>query len=439
MRVRVGLVCTVLLGCAAIADAQVPASAAGMGSVSGHVTCGDTQKPARFATVMLLAVPTSITPAFDPNAKADPAAMAAMMKATMSGINIVQTQTGVDGSFVAPNVAPGDYYVFASVPGYVQPLNQVQAAQNAGVDLSKPIPGITMVHVAADHAASGDVTVERGAAVSGKVLWDDGSPVPRAIVTVQVSTTGTDGAPVTAKPKDLPPQFGMLSMAGGFSGGGGSGIVATSDDLGQYRIAGLAPGSYAVKVTLQVHSNFSMQAGAMNLNSIIADKPLVLYAPAALHRADAKALTLKRGDEQTDEDVTINLAGMHTVSGRVSSAEDHHGINSAMVELTDASDKDVLRGAGVDASGGFSVTFVPPGTYNVTVTDAEDTQPANKQGAGKQPTGIIKFTSPETVRSYEDGKQSVIVTDSDVVGLNIDLTPSKTVKKGMDLNDLMKQ
>jgi hypothetical protein len=52
---------------------------------------------------------------------------------------------------------------------------------------------------------------------------------------------------------------------------------------------------------------------------------------------------------------------------------------------------------------------------------------------------LIKFSSPETLRSYEDGKQSVIVTDSDVVGLSIELTPSKTVKKNADLNDLLKQ
>jgi hypothetical protein len=434
MKVRVGLVWVVLLRCVAMADGQTPVSAAGTGSVTGHVTCGDTQRPARFATVMLLAVPTSITPVFDPNAKMDPAALAATMKATMSGMNIVQTQTGIDGSFAALNVAPGDYYLFASVPGYVQPLNQVQAAQDAGVDLSKPIPGITIVHVVAERAVVGDVTVDRGAAVSGKVLWDDGSPVPRAIVTVEANGSSAAGSTVAlapAKPKPLPPQFTMLAMAGGLGGGG---IVSASDDLGQYRIAGLAPGTYVVKVTLQVHSAFSMQAGAMNLNAMMADKPLVLFAPAALHRADAKPLVVKGGDEETGEDVTVNLAGMHTVSGRVDSAEDHHGINSGTVDLTDTNDKDLVRSAGVDASGNFSVTFVPPGTYSLEVSDAADTQPTKKQ-----PTGMIKFTTPDTLRSYEDGKQSVIVTDSDVVGLMIDLTPSKTTKKGMDLNELMKQ
>jgi hypothetical protein len=380
---------------------------------------------------MLLAVPTSITAAFDPHAKMDSAALTATLKATMSGMNIVQTQTGIDGSFAALNVAPGDYYLFASVPGYVQPLSQVQAAQDAGVDLSKPIAGITIVHVVAERAAAGEVTVERGAAVSGKVLWDDGSPVPRAIVTVEASGSGAAGAAGAAKPQPLPPQFGMLAMAGGLGGGG---VASISDDLGQYRIAGLAAGAYVVRVTLQLHSAFSMQAGTMDMRAMMVDKPLVVFAPSAFHRADAKPLVVKGGDEETGEDVTVNLAGMHTVSGRVSSAEDHHGINSGTVELTDTNDKDFERSAEVDANGNFSVTFVPPGTYALTVSDAADTQPSKKQ-----PTGMIKFTTPDTVRSYEDGKQSVIVTDSDVVGLMLDLTPSKTTKKAVDLNDLLKQ
>lgn len=416
----------VLGGVAAVG--QVPATAAGTGSVTGHVMCGDTQLAARFATVMLLAVPTSVTPAADPNAKQDTAAMVASMKTAMSGLNIVQTQTGIDGSFAAANVAPGDYYVFASVPGYVQPMNLVQSMQDAGADLSKPLAGVPVVHVLAERSVAAEVTAVRGAAVSGKVLWDDGSPVPRVVVTVEAS--GPDG-PLKTVAKALPPQFGMLAMAGGLGGGG---VLSITDDLGHFRIAGLAAGSYIVKATLQVHSAFSMQAGAMDMAGMMAVKPLVIYAPAGMHKTEAKPVKVGTGDELSDEEVTINLAGMHTVSGRVSSAEDQHGINSATVELTDGSDKDLVRSASVDASGNFAVTFVPPGTYSLTVTDAEDTAPSKKAS-----TGLIKFTTPETLRSYEDGKLSVIVTDKDGVGQNVALTPSKTTKKSLDMNDLLKQ
>jgi len=41
------------------------------------------------------------------------------------------------------------------------------------------------------------------------------------------------------------------------------------------------------------------------------------------------------------------------------------------------------------------------------------------------------------VRSYQDGKQSVIVSESDIAGLNIELPPAKEVKKGIDLNSII--
>jgi hypothetical protein len=88
----------------------------------------------------------------------------------------------------------------------------------------------------------------------------------------------------------------------------------------------------------------------------------------------------------------------------------------------------------VDANGNFTVSFVPPGTYTMEVSDAADTEPSKKK-----PTGLIKFTTSDTLRSYEDAKLSVIVADHDVTGQDAALTPSKTVKKDVDLNELLKQ
>jgi hypothetical protein len=409
------------LVCAApFAGAQQPTTPPPSGTVTGHVTCGDTQRPARFAQVMLFAVPTTAAAPMDPNAKMDDAAIAAAMKSAMSGMNnMVMTQTGLDGSYSAASVAPGDYYVFATVAGYVQPNAMVQAALDAGADPKKPIPGIPMVHVVADRSVSSDVTMQRGGAISGKVVWDDGSPATHVVLTAESTKSQT---------KPLPPEFSMLMMSSALAGS----LALISDDLGNYRIAGLAPGEYRLKATLQVSMNLNMQGGGMNLARMMQDKPLIIYAPSTLHKSQAAALTVKAGDELRDQIVTLNLGGMHSVSGSITSAEDHHGINSASIELTDVSDKDVVRSAGVDASGNFSVSFVPPGTYNMEVSDAADTQPSTK----KQ-TGLVNFNAPETLRSYEDAKQSVIVGESDVTGQNVALTPSKTVKKDVDLNKLL--
>ena len=98
--------------------------------------------------------------------------------------------------------------------------------------------------------------------------------------------------------------------------------------------------------------------------------------------------------------------------------------------LKDGNDKEFRRGSGLDADGNFSVTFVPAGTYTLEVAGGEDTVP------GEPTKGLVSFSQDKTVRSYENGKQQVIVTDSDVTGQNVELTPSKTVKKQMDIGGI---
>ena len=247
------------------------------------------------------------------------------MKKAMDGVRVVQTQTDVDGVFVAHDVAPGDYYVFASVAGYVQPNNLVLAAYEAGSDLHYPISGIPTVHVVSEHSVRADLTAERGAAVSGWVVWDDGSPATR----VKVSVVAANG-----KKKKMP----------------------------------LQPGEYFVKGELSTRLQFGSQSGLVNFR--VMDSPLTVFAPAAFYQAGAKAITLHTGEERDDEELTINLGGMHSVSGRVASVEDHHGISVGRVTLEDAQDKDFSRSTNVDANGDFTVTFVPSGSYNLLVSNA---------------------------------------------------------------------
>jgi len=407
------------LWCAAVC-AQQPSSAAGTGMVTGHVTCGDTQRPARFAVVILFGVPEQMTtvPKLDPNA--DSAAQAAAIADALKSIgktNMVQSQTGTDGAYTATDVAPGDYYVFAASSGYISPLNQVQALIAGGADMKKPLPGVQVVHVTAEHTAMADVTMERGAAVSGTISWDDGSPVTGAIMAV---------APAKGDSKQPPSQFGMLAMASVLTS------LSISDDQGHYRISGLAPGDYIVAATIRVGQQVGLGTG-MNLTKMMANTPLVVYAPAAFHKADAKPVTLHMAEDLRDQTMTLKLGGLHSVSGTVSSVVDHHGINSATVRLQDTADKDFTRSASVDAAGNFTVTFVPPGTYSMKVTDAEDTEPKPKTDKDKP---NLFGSGTKTIRSYADGKLSVIVTDSDLTGQNVALVVDSNPKKEPDFSAL---
>jgi hypothetical protein len=392
-------------GCSAgLAGGQTAAAPPG-GTVTGHVICGDTQRPARFARVELLSVPPigTTTPKVDGS---DPAAVQAAVKARMDAMNTVtyvQTETGFDGSFVAESVPSGDYYVMAAVAGYMEPRELMAAAYDAGEDVTKGISGVPMVHVSAERTASADVTVSRGAAIEGRVLWDDGGAVNGAVVTVE--STAKEAT-------DLPAQFGMMGVSAA-----GAGITRISDDLGHYRISGLAPGEYVVRASLQTQMRMSMDHGRINLNGMGGSMPLVVYAPSAFHKSGAKPVTLNAGEEHGDEDITFNLSGTHAVSGRVASAEDHHPLNFGNVLLTDVNDKSFGRMAPVDADGSFSVTFVPPGTYTMEVSGSDTVIEMGEKGA--------RITQNHIVRNYKSVSQQVMVPDDDVTGQNFELTPSK--------------
>jgi len=168
---------------------------------------------------------------------------------------------------------------------------------------------VQIVHVAADHQSTADVTITRGAAISGVISWDDGSPVTGAIFTA----TPAKG---DAKP---PAQFNMLAMASMLS------ALSISDDLGHYRISGLAPGDYIVTAVIQTGGQTGLGA-SMNLSKMMAVTPMTVYSPSAFHKPDAKPLTLTAGEDLRDQAMTVNLSGLHSVSGTVSSADDHHGL-----------------------------------------------------------------------------------------------------------------
>lgn len=377
------------------------------GTVTGHVICSDTQKPARFAQVMLFAVPAAVTqlPKVD---AADPEAVQAVMKAqvnAMKSTTFVMSQTGFDGSFSVVDVAPGDYYVMASVAGYVQPHDLMQAAYDAGEDITKGIPSVPIVRVAAEHGTNVDVSVSKGAAVEGHVLWDDGEPVNGATVMAE---------PKGGEHKQFPPQFSMMSLSGQYNG--------ATDDRGHYRISGLAPGEYTVRVMLQTARRMSMQGGHFDPNGNFGATPLLVYAPGGFRKTDAKPVTLSAGEERTDEDITFNLSATHNVSGRVTSAEDHHGLNRGVVSLTDTSDKTFRRSAGLDQDGNFNVPFVPAGTYTMTVANAADAVPEQLKPGDEEAIAAIGVN---IVRSYQKADRQLIVADDDLTGQNFELKPGK--------------
>jgi hypothetical protein len=321
-------------------------------TVTGHVYLADTNTPARLATVML--EPARVLDNDpDPHPPKD-------RNAEMVYTSAVQTL--LDGSFTIPKVAPGAYYVVAYKSGYLSPLSTLSedALKHPTQEDHKRIAGILpRITVEAGLPTSVDVRLERGSAISGTVLFDDGSPASG--LPVHALVRRKDGQKETWSPL-RPMPFALMADV-------------YTDDLGHYRLTGLQPREYMVEVVLQLQQmNFASapgeSGGSSSINNVAS---LSFYSGSATRKADAKPFKLSANEENSGEDITIPLAKLHTITGEIVAAHDGHVLNQGNVKLLDAGDKsEVETGKLERADGKFHLLFVPEGNYILRVDTAAD-------------------------------------------------------------------
>src|ERR1700761_5823599 len=83
-----------------------------LGTVTGHITCADTQRPARFAQVSLIA--TKTPPGYDASHE--------IPFAQQGGEGPVHTD--LNGGYIIAGVPPGQYYLSVELTGYATPTSQ---------------------------------------------------------------------------------------------------------------------------------------------------------------------------------------------------------------------------------------------------------------------------------------------------------------------------
>jgi hypothetical protein len=344
----------------------------GTGTVTGHVYCADTNAPARVASVQLEPVK---------DAKQSGASLFTG-DAPVGGI----ARTGFDGSFTLSKVPPGSYYVVASAQGYLTPLPNGDESDDAE---PKPPAGqppvvIPRVDVGADQAASIDIRLERGAAISGTVRFDDGSPASGVMVMV-LHRNKDKWAPST------PPVPFATAMP------------PATDDVGHYRISGLRDRDYVLMAVLsrqEFESRGTRGAGLWGVER----SSLRIYSGDTPHISDAVPIKLGPGEEHSGEDITIPLSKFHSISGVVTAAGDGHAINSGHLAIEDPNDKEDVVDAELGSDGAFHLEGVPEGTYTLRVQNPRDQRIQEISVAGQQ-----AFTNEKTLHQYGDLEQSIKV------------------------------
>lgn len=334
---------TLVLFVVATANPQTPANG---GSLKGKIFCEDTQTPAREAYVSLLA-PFSNQPG-------------ALLPREAFG-----TSTGADGSFTISNVAPGEYYVVTSYPGYISPKEYIfPGALSPELSAARdPLPSfVQRVAVVSGNTKYVEMRLQRGASIIGAVSNSDGAPVPGVALTP------------------------LLKLRDGHFREASTGSCHT-DSAGHYRIDGLAGGSYIILGAMEGAMVPVFGGGQIGATAWL------VFAGGGMRPSKARIIDVRAPQEYADVNITIALTGVHEVGGVVASP-DRHRLNRGLVRLYPTGEPHFSLAAPLQADGTFRFHRIPPDSYTIMVEGASDWKSVDVTVADVDLTNVSITASP---------------------------------------------
>lgn len=286
---------------------------------------------------------------------------------------VTETVTDADGNFHFEQLAPGKYQVFVERTGYVPVDGPTSAVQTVSIGGAQNVSGLHFVLCPAG-------------VITGKVVDENGDPFPQASVMVlqpAYELRKRTYAPVNQE---------------------------TTNDLGEYRLYGLAPGTYLVAASAQQEGNATFirrMRFEQHPQSGRTVYPTVYY-PNATDISDATPVQIGPGQE-VHADFTLTPAHAVSISGVVHGIpklQKGHYIQLALEPQSSAVLALPMLTA-VDDDGKFSFDSVLPGAYTIF------TVALGQQGA----TGI-------------HGRMQIRVGDKDLKDVNLQVSASDQKLRG---------
>jgi protocatechuate 3,4-dioxygenase beta subunit len=245
-------------------------------------------------------------------------------------------ETGPDGTFRIENVMPGRYRLFAERTGFLDIGKQMRS--DGQVLSLREGQEVTGVHI----------RLQAAAVIRGRVTDEDGDPMQGAEVAVMRQT-----------------------FASGHRHWEQVGAERTND-LGEYRVAGLAPGNVYVSVNPPPDFRTLIENGGTRpetRNAGLPEKPApptyqTTYYPGTSDRSQASPIQIHAGD---DFPVNFSLVPGPSLSIR-GSVVNLPPRSSATVMLQSHDFNLVMNGTEIQKDGSFVIRDVSPGTYTIQAT-----------------------------------------------------------------------
>ena len=396
-RAAVWILCSILsaLGVAAQeTDAAGPAPPH-EGRITGHVLCGDTRLPARGAKVLVVPLPSDTG-----------------SSRQHVGGGMAMTHTRNDGTFLVEHLGPGEYTIFAFYSGYLSPFFDLVALDKERARRQVLLARLGTVAVHGSETAEFDLTLQRGAILAGQVLFSDGTPaisVPLTLENATATETKSPDANQAAGQEWARQMFEKPQLS--------------TDDRGDFRLVGLAPGKYRLAASEPVAASSYGEAEAEGISSLvdmgmISDpRSLRFYSNGTIHRAGAVIYDLKADDVVSGVEITLPLDAFHDVRGQVETA-DGKAASSGELMLTDTSDAQLSYKTHVHKDGSFVLHQVPAGSYRLEVKGA-----STEGKTGAQNNSIATSNAPDT--SGGAASLPITVQDTDVSNVVVTIGGSR--------------
>jgi hypothetical protein len=255
---------------------------------------------------------------------------------TIVGGGSPSADTDASGHFEIGDIDPGDYAMSVSRNGY--------AIQTRGTNGSaNPASRITLAAGAAVTDLRFNLTPQ--AVIMGKVVDEEGEPLAYATVGV----FARHGAPGRDH-----------FMSNG---------QAETDDLGQYRVFGIAPGQYFVKATLRRDPSNYRPATA-KLKSEITYVPT--YYPGTTEASAAVPVHVIGGQEVEVDLALRKTATVHLAGKLLNNRPNTHAVITAIPSGGPTWDSDERHYAMASGDGKWIMTGLLPGSYTLVCDNLED-------------------------------------------------------------------